>query len=159
MRQDIIDMMRSELYDDKFCQNDFEKYDLESINKFDEPFLWLVRPSGTHIAHIGPTAMREFENNKSCRFAWYRDEFAPIMSVVYWNNMPDLKYFFYDGIYLLRIKAEEVKEIFRERGSHRDYKYARAEQMLQQAKAAHEEFLVNRILENSDEPADMGENE
>lgn len=63
----------------------------------------------------------------------------------------------YDEAFYNSLK--EVKEIFRERGSHRDYKYARAEQMLQQAKAAHEEFLVNRILENSGEPADMGENE
>ena len=112
MRQDIIDMMRSELYDDKFCQNDFEKYDLESINKYDEPFLWLVRPSGTNIAHIGPTAMREFESSKPCRFAWYRDEFAPIMSIAYWNNEQGFKYFFYDGLNLLQIKAEEAKEIF-----------------------------------------------
>ena len=112
MRQDIIDMMRSELYDDELCQNDFEKYDLESINKFDEPFLWLVRPGGTSIAHIGPTVMRGFESRKPCRFAWYRDEFAPIMSIAYWNNERDFKYFFYDGLYLLRIKAEETKEIF-----------------------------------------------
>lgn len=53
----------------------------------------------------------------------------------------------------------EVMDLFRESGMHRDYKYAKAEQMLTQAKIAHEEFLRNKILEDAGEPADMGENE
>lgn len=63
----------------------------------------------------------------------------------------------YDEAFYNSLK--EVKEIFREKGQHRDYKYARAEKMLQEAKAAHEEFLLNRALEDGGKPADMGENE
>lgn len=63
----------------------------------------------------------------------------------------------YDETFYNSLK--EVKEIFREKGAHRDYKYARAEKLLQEAKAAHEEFLLNKVLEKGGEPADMGENE
>ena len=49
----------------------------------------------------------------------------------------------------------DIKDIFREKGEHRDYKYARAEKLLEEAKMAHEQFLINRVMENAEEPAEV----
>lgn len=54
---------------------------------------------------------------------------------------------------------EEAHDALTEKGSHRDYKYARAERILAEAKMKHEEFLLNRVMEKAGEMADMGENE
>lgn len=113
MRQTIIDQMRNELYNNKLCIEDFEKYDRQMIDERDgEPFFWLVRPMGTHFVQIGPTAMRHFMENQACRFSWFRDRNAPIMSVTYWNEDPEFKYFFFDGLNLVRIEPDDVPEIF-----------------------------------------------
>lgn len=62
--EQLIEKMRSELYDTHFCKQDFEKYDVESITECCEPFLWEVYENGTHLVQIGPTAM----------FRWLEDE-------------------------------------------------------------------------------------
>lgn len=55
MIPEIIEQMRKELYDTKLCISDFEKYDLKTLEKTNEPFLWLVRTHGTHLCFIGPS--------------------------------------------------------------------------------------------------------
>ena len=54
MIPEIIEQMRKELYDTKLCISDFEKYDLKTLEKINEPFFWLVRDFldnifGTHV--------------------------------------------------------------------------------------------------------------
>ena len=51
MIPEIIEQMRKELYDTKLCISDFEKYDLKTLEKTNEPFFWLVRTpvSYTHL--------------------------------------------------------------------------------------------------------------
>lgn len=49
MIPEIIEQMRKELYDTKLCISDFEKYDLKTLEKTNEPFFWLVRTHGTHF--------------------------------------------------------------------------------------------------------------
>lgn len=38
MIPEIIEQMRKELYDTKLCISDFEKYDLKTLEKTNEPF-------------------------------------------------------------------------------------------------------------------------
>lgn len=54
---------------------------------------------------------------------------------------------------------EEVHDILTEKGRQRDYSYALAEKMLNDAKIEHEKFLLRRALEKSGEESDLGENE
>jgi predicted house-cleaning noncanonical NTP pyrophosphatase (MazG superfamily) len=54
---------------------------------------------------------------------------------------------------------EEVHDILTEKGRQRDYAYAIAERKLNDAKAEHEKWLLQRALEKSGEESDLGGNE
>lgn len=49
MIPEIIEQMRKELYDTKLCISDFEKYDLKTLEKTNEPFFWLVHTRNTSV--------------------------------------------------------------------------------------------------------------
>ena len=77
MIPEIIEQMRKELYDTKLCISDFEKYDLKTLEKTNEPFFWLVRTHGTHLCFIGPSVESLF-SSESNRFAIMKDSLAII---------------------------------------------------------------------------------
>ena len=81
MIPEIIEQMRKELYDTKLCISDFEKYDLKTLEKTNEPFFWLVRTHGTHLCFIGPSVESLF-SSESNRFAIMKDSHAIIASIV-----------------------------------------------------------------------------
>lgn len=111
MKQEIIDKMRSELYNTNLCQKDFEKYDVETLAQTNEPFLWMVREFGTTLCNIGFSKHLKLFNNECCRMVIMRDKIALIQSILYWND-PSAKYFYYDGWKLHRIIKEEVRDIY-----------------------------------------------
>ena len=86
MIPEIIEQMRKELYDTKLCISDFEKYDLKTLEKTNEPFFWLVRTHGTHLCFIGPSVESLF-SSESNRFAIMKDSHAIIASIVYWDDL------------------------------------------------------------------------
>ena len=55
MIPEIIEQMRKELYDTKLCISDFEKYDLKTLEKTNEPFFWLVLTQLKHMFFICPS--------------------------------------------------------------------------------------------------------
>ena len=54
---------------------------------------------------------------------------------------------------------EEVHDILTEKGRQRDYSYAIAERKLNDAKSAHERWLLQRALESAGQESDLGGNE
>lgn len=54
---------------------------------------------------------------------------------------------------------EEIHNVMQESGVHRDWRYAQAEKMLADAKMAHEKWLVDQVVKDAGEPADLGSNE
>ncbi len=54
---------------------------------------------------------------------------------------------------------EEVHDILTEKGRQRDYAYSIAERKLNDAKAAHEKWLLQRALESAGQESDLGGNE
>lgn len=54
---------------------------------------------------------------------------------------------------------EEVHDILTEKGRQRDYAYSMAERKLNDAKAAHERWLLQRALESAGQESDLGGNE
>lgn len=103
--------MRNELYADRLCKSDFENYDLKSIEKCDEPFLWAIRPTGTSLQFIGASCMTEAFGKEQCRMELFRDNLAPIACITFsWSS--SMKYFYWDGLSLVRIQKDEAKDIF-----------------------------------------------
>ena len=111
MIPEIIEQMRKELYDTKLCISDFEKYDLKTLEKTNEPFFWLVRTHGTHLCFIGPSVESLF-SSESNRFAIMKDSHAIIASIVYWDDLDYNKYFYWDGAQLQKVSKDKVISIF-----------------------------------------------
>jgi hypothetical protein len=97
----IIEQMRSQLYENANCINDFEKYDVPEIKKSLEFFFWSVREYGTSLCHIGPTRMNRLFENEASRFQIFRDKNAPICGIKYWED--NGKTFFFDGFRLVNV--------------------------------------------------------
>ena len=108
---EIIEQMRKELYDTKLCISDFEKYDLKTLEKTNEPFFWLVRTHGTHLCFIGPSVESLF-SSESNRFAIMKDSLAIIASIVYWDDLDYNKYFYWDGAQLQKVSKDKIVSIF-----------------------------------------------
>ena len=103
MIPEIIEQMRKELYDTKLCISDFEKYDLKTLEKTNEPFFWLVRTHGTHLCFIGPSVESLF-SSESNRFAIMKDSLAIIASIFIgmehnFRKYPRIRLFQYSTIF------------------------------------------------------------
>ena len=110
MIPEIIEQMRKELYDTKLCISDFEKYDLKTLEKTNEPFFWLVRTHGTHLCFIGPSVESLF-SSESNRFAIMKDSHAIIASIVYWDDLDYNKYFYWDGAQLQKVSKDRKRVV------------------------------------------------
>lgn len=117
MEQTIIELMRKELYDTHLCQQDFEKYDVNSISKSNEPFFWLVRHYGTSLCYVGAERMRQLFASESARMEIMRDQLAVISNIYYWNDDTN-KYFYWSGYELCKIEKNDVLTIFQNLWSH-----------------------------------------
>ena len=109
MDNKIIEQMRSYLSENASCINDFERYDVPEMMKNLEPFFWSVRSYGTSLCHIGPTRMNRLFENEASRFQIFRDRYAPIAGIRYWNEG---KLFFFDGIQLVSVSKDDVRCIY-----------------------------------------------
>lgn len=111
--EQLIELMRGELYDNRWCQNDFENYDVKTLAKTSEPFFWLVRESGTGLSVLSLERIQMCFQNEADRIEIMRDNYAIISSILYWNDYEcKNKYFYWDGYAFQKIQAEDVKEIF-----------------------------------------------
>lgn len=110
--EQLIEKMRSELYDTHFCKQDFEKYDVESITECCEPFLWEVYENGTHLVQIGPTAMFRWLEDESYRLHLFRHSDAPIATLTDKRPSEDCKLFYFDGLSFVQIEYEQIHELY-----------------------------------------------
>lgn len=108
----LIEKMRSELYDTHFCKQDFEKYDVARISECREPFLWEVYENGTHLAMIGPTTILGWLKTESLRMQLFRDCCAPISVISYQQSLKDRKLFYFDGLSFVQIEHGKVLELY-----------------------------------------------
>lgn len=113
MVPEVIEQMRKELYDTRFCVSDFEKYDLKALENTNEPFFWMVREHGTTLSYIGPTRMSQLFDSEEYRIALMKDELAPITDINYWNDNSS-KYFYWSGYNLTSIQKEDMNVIFQQ---------------------------------------------
>ena len=111
MKQDIINKMRSELYDTDLCRNDFKR-DEEALRDTNEPFFWIVREYGTNLAMIGPKKMESYFQSEEWRITLMKNDQDILANILYWNDKTS-KYFYWDGYALNQINKEQVYQIFR----------------------------------------------
>lgn len=111
MKQEIIDQMRAELSSSRLCHLDFEKYDLEILNKDNSPFFWVVRQNGTSLTQIGPECHFRYFTNEYSRISFMRDTLTVLSVILYWSE-ETAKYFYYDGWKLHKINKDEMREIY-----------------------------------------------
>lgn len=110
---ELIEALRAELYDDKWCQQDFEKYDVDSIRESPESFFWLCRTSGTSIMHCGMSYLMKRFGDERVRFETFRNPNAPIDGLLFYKNSAyPQKCFYWDGFSLQRITFDELETVW-----------------------------------------------
>lgn len=161
---ELIEALRSELYSDKYCISDFEKWDVSAIKASSEPFFWLVNTCGTHLVFCGTSQINEILRTEAGRMRVFRDPHAPIAAITYYKNSAyPTKVFYWDGFNLQRVTIDEVCMIWdnlSERPIQRamlEYpeEYAQRDALLPVRFASSEaEERYKKSLEYSDELAD-----
>ena len=112
MTEEFIQQLRNELYSGKFCQSDFEKYDVASLQTSTEPFFWMCREQGTSLVFVGAASINEMLSTEAKRIQIFRDNHAPIGAFTYFANYKNVKYFYYDGFKLAKISVYELVSIW-----------------------------------------------
>ena len=64
MIPEIIEQMRKELYDTKLCISDFEKYDLKTLEKTNEPFFLVSAHTRNTFVFYWPQCRKSFFRQK-----------------------------------------------------------------------------------------------
>lgn len=112
MKQEIIEKLRSELFDSSYCHSDFEKYDVPALEASDEPFFWLAYEYGTVMVRIGVTSINSFFESEKMRIAMFQDRFTPISPITFRETYEKQKCFYWDGYTLQEVSIEDVKTIY-----------------------------------------------
>ena len=113
MKQEIIDFMKTQLFDNRWCKNDFEKYDLKRLECEDKEFLWQVGSEGTSLVFVGSSEIYQWYEKESMRMAIFRDFYAPISYALDVNH-PDAKTYYYDGNRIWEAGASQIMTIYRD---------------------------------------------
>lgn len=112
MKQEIIEKLRSELFDGSFCHSDFEKYDVPALEASDEPFFWLSYEYGTVMVRIGATSINSFFESEKSRMAMFQDYLTPISYITFYKTYEKKKCFYWDGHVLQEVSIEDVETIY-----------------------------------------------
>ena len=140
MKENIIDFLRDQLNkESKWCVNDFEKYDVSVLEKYDGPFLWQAYYNGTKLLKISPESVESWYATETARICMFRHSDLLFTSM---NPEADDKFarmFYYDGESIKPVDMLQARMIYRD--AEKEYR----ERMI----AEHpEEFLnCNKPLE------------
>ena len=139
MKQEIIEQMRAELYDSRFCRSDFEECDVPALETYDGPFLWQVYCTGTRLLRISRECVESFYATEERRFCMFQHPDLPFSFFKPEAGDGSVRTFYYDGASIKPVGIEQARMIFRD--TERGYR----ERMI----AEHaEEFLnCNKPLE------------
>lgn len=112
MKQEIIEKLRSELFDGSCCHSDFEKYDVPALEASDEPFFWLSYEYGTVMVRIGATSINSFFESEKGRMAMFQNYLTPISYITFYKTYEKKKCFYWDGYVLQEVSIEDVEAIY-----------------------------------------------
>lgn len=118
MKQEIIDFMRSQLSDNRWCKSDFENCDLKRLEEYDAEFIWAVRSSSTALVYIDADTVHSRYNQEPSRFFMFRD-FYTLLSGMVASYSESVKIFHYDGKELSEVSYVKMKLIYMHK--YRDY--------------------------------------
>lgn len=114
MKQEIIEELRNELFNTKFCHSDFEKYDVPAMQASNEPFIILIYKDGTHMVQCGAHAIAQYFATESGRMAMFRDPRHPMSAIKYQGEIYDTPrtILYWDGWCLLPITVRGALELW-----------------------------------------------
>lgn len=112
MKQEMIDRMRAELYDNYGCLSDFEKYDVPQLEKGGGAFVWCVYSGGTHLVMCDAESIGWTLASEERRIQCFRDYKWPIEYMTYYKDNPSAKYFYWDGSELREVGCDDIVEFW-----------------------------------------------
>lgn len=118
MKQEIIDLMQSNLGSGTWAYKDFE-IDKAHLENYDGPFFWSSRENGTSLTkldidHINRMVRNENPNlAETNRFCLFQDFYVFLNVVLYWSEM-NANLFYYNGNVLMKVNQGQAKEIYRD---------------------------------------------
>lgn len=114
-KEELIQSLRNRTFNTQWCKNDFEKYDVQTIEHTNEPFFWFASENGTHLAECGAKTLNDWFSVEAKRFSIFRDQYAPIQSILYYEGLvSESKYrlIYFDGFMLVDIPMNQLKTIW-----------------------------------------------
>lgn len=91
--------------------SDFYEHDMKSLNDYDEPFLWVLGKSHTHLIRLGEKYFTDSMENEAVIYAMCQNN--TYGDAVTWCIPKDDKVFYYDGGELIQIDADEASHIWK----------------------------------------------
>lgn len=110
MKQEIINQLRAELPTDRFCQQDFNAYDIPELSNTSGPFLWAVTESSTHLLRLDIDFINESLDKESTRLALFRDSGYLLHHLGLSTELR--KIFYYNGDTLTPATYSEAQTIY-----------------------------------------------
>ena len=114
MKQEIIEQMRAELYDSRFCRSDFEECDVPALETYDGPFLWQVYCTGTRLLKISPECVENWYATERDRFCMFQHSDLPFSFFELQAGDDSVKTFYYDGESIKPVDIERARIIYRD---------------------------------------------
>lgn len=112
MKREIIKQMTEIVRDTmRMFTDDFYKYDLNSLENYEERFIWQVAPSHTHLSKIGEQYLTEMLGTEEGVFAMCQRNTTPDAVLHYMWGDEELVYY-YDGDMLRQITLHEAQHIW-----------------------------------------------
>ena len=118
MKQEIINLMQSNLGSGTYAHKDFE-IDKANLENYDGQFFWMSRENGTSLSKLDIDYINGFVHNENAkqaemnRIAWFQDFYVFMASIMYWSD-PSEKVFYYNGNVMMQIHHDQAEEIYRD---------------------------------------------
>ena len=115
MKQEIIDLMQSNLGSGTWAYKDFET-DKKFLENYDGQFFWMSRENGTGLSKIDVEYVKNCTHSnlgKVNRMTWFQDFYIFMASIMYWRDSNE-NLFYYNGNVLMKVNQSQAKEIYRD---------------------------------------------
>lgn len=110
MGQEILEQMKSYLGDNGWQERDFS-IDQDALEGKNEPFVWLVRNSGTSLLLLGKSMEIKMDGERF-RMRVFKDKLFPIRNILFWAKNEDSRVYYYDYLDLREIRVEDVEKLY-----------------------------------------------
>lgn len=110
----IISFLRDNLNkESRWCMDDFEKYDVPSLEGYDGPFLWQAYCNGTKLLKISPKCVESWYATERARLCMFQ-HIDLLFSSFELEAIDSARIFYYDGESIRPVNTEQARMIYRD---------------------------------------------